>query len=637
MIIKSMRVMNFRSINDAILSFNKLTILVGANGSGKSSFLDALHYFLDGQKHMTEEDFYNKNTDREILITLTFTNLSSEEKKEFSKYCRKDELSVDYVIKYDKNNDKMKYSYHSNSLQNNDFKKFRECTNATDAKTEYEKLKSTYQTLPKYNKWNTAVTNINEWEEDNKDKCTWIRDDGKFFEYHEGDDWRINKYIKSLHIPAVKEALPEAIDKRQSILSQVLDIVVREQLDNNEKIQELQKDIKSKYQKILKDELDTTVSELSDALTNMLQRYVSNGGIKILQSLPKNFQLDLPSASANIIEDEYTAPVDKTGHGLQRVFIMTMFEYLLKIKSEKDNVGKINSNTLMFIVEEPELYQHPDRQRYFAKMFNDLSEQSDVQIIYSTHSPQFVGFDKFSQIRILRKKRNEKNDPKITTLSSVSIDKLVEKLNDYQSKEYTKDNLTPLLSSLQSPWINEGFFAKCIVLVEGYSDRAAILATSEVLDQSLEKNGYAVIPYFGIDHLSKVAIIFKELKIPIYSIWDNDVSKDKDERKRNAVIDRNKKLLKLFDAKSIVNYPIVIEEKYAVLEDNLETTLEKDIGSDSYNNGLEICRVEYNLKISDVKKNPVVIRTMLEDLPKSGKNLPKTLEKIIVKIHELGN
>lgn len=45
MIIKSVQVKNFRSIKDEILQCDKLTALVGANGSGKPSFLRAIELF----------------------------------------------------------------------------------------------------------------------------------------------------------------------------------------------------------------------------------------------------------------------------------------------------------------------------------------------------------------------------------------------------------------------------------------------------------------------------------------------------------------------------------------------------------------------------------------------------------------
>ena len=46
MILESVRVQNFRSIKDATLYCDKLTALVGANGSGKSSFLKAIEALL---------------------------------------------------------------------------------------------------------------------------------------------------------------------------------------------------------------------------------------------------------------------------------------------------------------------------------------------------------------------------------------------------------------------------------------------------------------------------------------------------------------------------------------------------------------------------------------------------------------
>ena len=67
MIIKSIHIKNFRSIKNETLSFSNLTALVGANGSGKSSFLKAIEIFQNTSPKISEDDYYNKNTMALIL------------------------------------------------------------------------------------------------------------------------------------------------------------------------------------------------------------------------------------------------------------------------------------------------------------------------------------------------------------------------------------------------------------------------------------------------------------------------------------------------------------------------------------------------------------------------------------------
>lgn len=81
MIIKSIRVQNFRCIKDETLPCEKLTTLVGPNGSGKSSFLRALDMFYTPTVRYSEDDFYDQDTSQNISVTVSFTDLTNEEKR----------------------------------------------------------------------------------------------------------------------------------------------------------------------------------------------------------------------------------------------------------------------------------------------------------------------------------------------------------------------------------------------------------------------------------------------------------------------------------------------------------------------------------------------------------------------------
>ena len=97
----------------------------------------------------------------------------------------------------------------------------------------------------------------------------------------------------------------------------------------------------------------------------------------------------------NLIEDEYPVSVENAGHGLQRAFIITMLQYLSTIKEE--NIAEQSSDlpTVVLTIDEPELYQHPNRQRHLSKICLKLSEEttstntSKMQIVYCTTFTSF--------------------------------------------------------------------------------------------------------------------------------------------------------------------------------------------------------------------------------------------------------
>ena len=76
--IREIRVKNFRSLRDATLSCDRLTAIVGRNGTGKSSFLRALELFYDQSAMATHDDFYNGDIDQDISITVTFSDLTPD-------------------------------------------------------------------------------------------------------------------------------------------------------------------------------------------------------------------------------------------------------------------------------------------------------------------------------------------------------------------------------------------------------------------------------------------------------------------------------------------------------------------------------------------------------------------------------
>ena len=64
---------NFRSLRNIDVNFNKCTIFVGKNNTGKSNVLKAIDLVLgEGYYRVTNNDFYNQDESLTIKIDLFF-------------------------------------------------------------------------------------------------------------------------------------------------------------------------------------------------------------------------------------------------------------------------------------------------------------------------------------------------------------------------------------------------------------------------------------------------------------------------------------------------------------------------------------------------------------------------------------
>ena len=92
--IKELSIKNFRGIEDLTLRLENFTVLIGKNGVGKSSILHALNFFRESNYKLKNEDFYKREVNRSIEVSIVFDNLSPGEKSEFSYCAPNDELKV---------------------------------------------------------------------------------------------------------------------------------------------------------------------------------------------------------------------------------------------------------------------------------------------------------------------------------------------------------------------------------------------------------------------------------------------------------------------------------------------------------------------------------------------------------------
>jgi len=643
--ISSLRVRNFRSIRDETLPCDRLTALVGANGTGKSSFLQALYHFYHPGTTYTVEDFYNQDTSNEIVITVTFAGLNEEETELFKKYIVGDTLTVEKVMAWPISRGGQKY--HGSRLKNSDFDTFRSANGAAELRRTYNQLRDgAYPDLPPYSNKNAAEAALQEWEETHPDKCTRQRDEGQFFGFKEVGEAHLERFTRFIYIPPVREAAKDAADGKNSVMSELLDLVVRKSLMGREDLQILQRETQSRYDAIVDPEHLPELTSLGDQLTRTLGQYAPGTRVSIDWSRGQEITIPMPEGRVKLIEDGYPAPVENTGHGLQRAFIITLLQHLALVQAGADGENPAATSereqNIIFGIEEPELYQHPNRQRHLSSILEKLCSGGipgatrSVQIIYTTHSPLFIDIGHFERIKIVRKIQRSPDLPKETMITSTTPEAVQTALEEVERGEENSCAVRPLESRLRTamtPMVNEGFFSDVVVLVEGEEDQAALVGVAKTMEIDLNAYGISVIPCHGKGSLPKVGTVFRQLGIPLYVVWDND--KDKGEAGSPTT---NRRLLRLC-GQTEEDWPEGVFERYACLGAILTNVLRHELGDEFYDTTFADIRQEFGLgNWNGAKKNPIVVTELIIRAKESGITSP-TIEGIInhiVAIRSLG-
>ncbi|MFH2012981.1 MAG: ATP-dependent endonuclease [Pseudomonadota bacterium] len=668
MLIESIRVQNFRSILNETLSFDALTALVGPNGVGKSNFLRALVLFYSPSARIDIEDFYDSDTTTEIVVSITFAALSKEAAEFFGSYLQGDKLTVERVFNF--NSGKPTATYHGASLQNPEFQGIREGLSVKDrgktAKPKYDAIRarSEYGELPEWSKLKLVDVEpaLTKWEADHSAVCKRQRDDGRFFGFTEVGRGYLGRFTRFLFIPAVRDASADAAEGRGSVLTDLMDMVVRSIVANKESVKKLKEETQTRYEEIMRPENLEELNGLAGQLSKTLQSFVPNASVDLRWLPLDQIKIEMPKADVKLVEDRYATAVNRTGHGLQRAFILTMLQHLAMAQSvnagkPKDTMEATQSSepkpedkgtlpNLVLAIEEPELYQHPNRQRHLAKIFLQLASgmtpgvAEKTQVIYATHSPLFVGLDRFNQIRLLRKYDNGAGKPRITNVVETTLDKVAEKVweaDGSKGDKYTGATLINRLHSIITPLVNEGFFADTVVLVEGEDDYAAVIGVGRAMDKELDSLGVSVIPVNGKRSMDRPAIIFQEFGIPVYLLWDSDGKKGETAgtcatcgKSLDGKPDPcdNHRLLRIV-GKSQEDWPEHLEKNHCCFKYDLEYTLKAEIGDTLFEKLLSDCQSDFSIpKRKHAIKSPAVIAAIIERAQKEG-STSSTLQTVI--------
>jgi len=618
--IESIKIENFRSFKDETVYFDDYTCFVGANGCGKSTVLNALNIFFRQNKDcMTDlcklsiEDFHHKIIDNPIKITVTFTDLSDEAKKDLSDYARQDKLSVSSIAKYNPNENIAEVKQYGNRLGFEAFRKYFEAdkngAKVVELKKIYSDLQNQYNDLSTANSKAAMAQSLKDYEANHKNSCVLIQSEDQFYGVSKGKN-RLAPHIQWVFIPATKDVTEESEESKTSALGQLLARTVRSKVNFKEKIGNLKKITQDQYQKILDNE-QSVLNEISDTLKRKLESWAHPGiSAKILwkQDANKSVKVEEPWAYIRIGERGFEGELARFGHGLQRSLLLALLQELTTVSED-------TFPTLIMGIEEPEIYQHPPQARHLAETLVELSEKNS-QIMICSHNPLFIPGESFESIRLVR----EKGSPSESYISQLSYTDLAKELEHSGQKALKEEGMLAKLYPSLNPIINEMFFCNKLILTEGIED-VAYISTYLLLTDSMKdfrKYGAHIVPVGGKSQIIKPLAMAKLLNIPVYVVCDADTDKEdiKDEERRESQISKHKKdnksILLLLGYDNLSKWPdnTIYKHNLTMWKTNISKIVENEFNSkwgdfktQSYN---------YYGNPGDVNKNPLIIARSLK-------------------------
>ncbi|QKY70292.1 ATP-dependent endonuclease [Lentibacillus sp. CBA3610] len=503
---------NFRGISGDVdfpgveIDFDDINLifLIGQNNTGKSSVLSAYEYFVKSNTPAEEGDFHNQN-DKPISIEAW---IEAENDSDFEHQAMKTSMNPETGIA-----------------------RFRKVWNNKNEKG----IKYTY----------------------NFKEEKWAEGGGGGFD------------------SILQNACPEPIwlkglDSVELVLEKVQKLVKEKVLDNASELERF-KYIKTELEELRREVMATDFSQkVEGRLNDLMQETFPDLSV----SLFGEEKDDLGKKLSNFINTDirfsnqgFPVHMSNHGHGIRRQFLFNalrglnhVFSELEKSKKQRDdevieNIDQISAQhkKKMLLIEEPELFLHPQSIRMFTDVLYELSEGSEFQIMAATHSPIIVDLSR-DHTTLLRTKM-EKN-------GEIKLHQVRNNIFDENEKERLK-----MLNSF-NPYVCEAFFNENVILVEG--DTEAIIYR-RLIDKFVEKekikliNAPLVVNCGSKMNIPSFQKVLRHFGIEYFVIHDLDHTFNKNGT-QNAAWALNEKIYN-----EILEYDNSVKARRFIMERNFES------------------------------------------------------------------
>lgn len=471
--IQHLRIHNYRSIRDLEVKCLPFVTLLGPNNHGKSNLLAALEFCLSTSAKPVDQDFflYRKETDNELWVEITFNELTEQEKNTFKKYLHSNgTVCIRKTARIQNGGIEVFYNGYVEQPEEEwlrqdkagDYTTARDRVNATP-------LKDFVPPTGRLSKPDIEKAQQNYIEQHRKElKFSWALEEGPLLGQKNVSGGVLPDFYL---VPALRDLTDEIKVKTTTTFGRLLSRAVREMAESNPRFIEARKQLEEVVQSFNNRYNNEQESNQLGQLEQLIEEELRTWDVKVSIELTTPELEKLFELGTDIhVNDGVKTTADRKGHGLQRAMMFALIRAWAKILQKERSVAdqgelvpRKKSDSVIFAMEEPELFLHPQGQRILATTLRDISEVPNHQIFICTHSPHFVDLEHYKEVAIITK-----HSPEQGTCVRQCVNELFsgDDINERKKRFH------------MAQWINpdrgEMFFAKRVIFIEGETEKVVL-------------------------------------------------------------------------------------------------------------------------------------------------------------------
>jgi hypothetical protein len=560
----SARIQNFRCLHDVTVELEELTVLVGANGSGKSSLLRALDWFFNGGD-LDVDDVW-RHEDVTVTVAATFADLTTADREALGSYATGETLTLWRTWSAAEG-----VKLTGRGLAYPPFEEVRKQPNATDLRRVYKELRDARPELelPPDRSQAQVREAMDAWETENPDALEPAEYSATHLFGVVGQP-KLNGRFDYVFVPAVTDVQHEVTGGRGTLLARLLERSPADQAEIAEKLEEIIGQAREGVEEVIRDRHGDALQLLGNRVTAALQQFVRDAEVS-LDVHPPRVGVSPPTFALRVADDGIETTVAQQGHGLQRALLVATLHELAR----SEDVGDVPA--VMLAIEEPELYHHPLQARHFADVLASLPRAGEgaFQVAYATHSSFFVDPHRFERLR--RFSRRRADGERQVTLASVA--NVAERLQGIVPTEEVAQRIGFTLERT----LAEAVFADAALIVEGRTD-AALVSGLAHRDAGFASLGIGLVVAEGKPKMALAWAVLRELGVPVFVMFDGDrlieermrvrgeLDEDKIAREVDNIRQQNRHLTRLLTGAEEDWPSTSVTADYAIFDNTIEDT-----------------------------------------------------------------
>jgi putative ATP-dependent endonuclease of OLD family len=476
------KIHNFRSVHDAAIQFEPLSLIAGANNSGKSNVIDAIRLFYGELKWDKDRDapkVAGEDSDAWVEIEFQPTEEELAQLKDDYKSANGTFRVRNYVSPSTGADGKVRagyYAYENDTLSDNLF----------------------------YGAKNVGT----------------------------------GKVGHIVYIPAVSKIDDNTKLSGPSALRELVAEVLNKVVADSQAYQELTKAF-SDFEGSIKSQTSAdgqSLESLEKEVTDEITSWEASFSLVVENIQPEEILKTL--IKPQLIDQTHGGEIDQAsfGAGFQRHLIYTLIKLAAKHanppKASSGEKKEFSPQLTWILFEEPEAFLHPSQEEVLHDSLLKLVQDGTTQVLLTTHSSRFVSRSMDDLTRLVRLRR----DAGVSTayqLSKTELDKM------FEDALVADDTIRPIgttaadvnkaamMASLKTElWMQTtrttAFFCQRVILVEGPSETAlySYLTTRGLLDPPMR--GLAVIDCMGKYNIHRFVALLGAFGIDHSVLYDGD-------------------------------------------------------------------------------------------------------------------